>query len=60
MTSCHDIILYKAQSFYYHTIAGKFQGVEYSQIGDFISKFEGLIFTDACDHAHYTLYKCAL
>ena len=41
-----------------YRIAGKFQGVQFSWVGDFYH-FVGLIFADACDHAHCTLHNRA-
>ncbi len=37
-------------------MAGKFRGVQFSQMAS-LQSFRNLIFADAGDHAHYTLYK---
>ena len=36
----------------YH-VAGNFQGVRFSLIGNFFYFFPSLIFVDACNYAHY-------
>jgi hypothetical protein len=43
------------QVFFCH-IAGNFRGVQFSRIGS-LQSFRDLIFADAGDHAHYTLYN---
>jgi hypothetical protein len=39
-----------------YRIAGKFRGVQFSWMAS-LQSFRGLIFADACDHAHYTPYN---
>jgi hypothetical protein len=39
-----------------YCIAGKFRGVQFSRMAN-LQSFCGLIFADASDHAHYTLYN---
>ena len=41
---------------YIYRIAGNFHGVQFSRIAS-LQSFRGLIFADACHHAHYTLYN---
>jgi hypothetical protein len=40
-----------------YRIAGNFRGVQFSRMAG-LQSFRGLIFADAGDHAHYTLYNC--
>jgi hypothetical protein len=44
------IVLYRTR------IAGNYHGVQFSQMAS-LQSFHGLIFVDAGDHAHYTLYN---
>jgi hypothetical protein len=39
-----------------YRMAGNFRGVQFSRMGS-LQCFRGLIFADACDYAHYTLYN---
>jgi hypothetical protein len=39
-----------------YRIAGHFRGVQFSRMAS-LQKFRSLIFADAGDHAHYTLYN---
>jgi hypothetical protein len=39
-----------------YRITGNFRGVQFSWMAN-LQSFRGLIFADACDHAHYTLHN---